>query len=203
MLRAELMRCAVWPCVWPCAGSARMPGTSSASPSTGLTFFHVGNVAWMRWACPRRGCGKESMGCVQYVSSAVGTMISASGNIWALVSFAIRSEMWSPWKCETTMVLDRLRVQAGHGHALREETGFRSAGLSTAGPGIDQDQAVAALHGQYRERDRHMRRRSTARLQRLLGLIDGHALDEIRYVAERAGGPPASKWDATQNPCAR
>jgi hypothetical protein len=59
---------------------------------------------------------------------------------------------------------------------------FGSARLSAASPGVDEHDAIAALDGEDRERDRHVGIGEPCRLQRGLGLFDVGALDEVLVV---------------------
>jgi hypothetical protein len=143
-----------------------------------LTFFQVGNVAWMRWASARRGRGIESIGWVHHFNSAAGTTISASGNICALVSFAIRPEMWSPWKWEITTGLHGLWIDAGSGHALCQNARLWATRLPAPGAAVDQDPTAARVDSNDGERNGHMRVRQADRLECGFGLLNVGPFDE-------------------------
>ena len=78
--------------------------------------------------------------------------------------------------------LDRLGIDTGRRHALRQDAGLWAARLSAASAGVDQHQAAARVDGDDRERDRHVGIGQAAGLERRLGLLDVGAFDEVLVV---------------------
>ena len=165
-----------------CAGIARTPGARSASPSTALTFFQVGNVACMRWARPRRGCGIEF--------DRLGPPLQFRGRHDDLgVREDLRVGVLGHQAEDVIAVemrdhdgLHVFRMEPAAAMLCASEAGLRAAGLSAPVPESISTSRSPRFDRHDGERDRHMRVGEPAGLERGLGLLDVGALDEVLVV---------------------
>src|SRR5579883_2940174 len=132
-----------------------MPGATSASPSTGLTFFPGGDRLLYALRCRAPTFRNALNGLsppLQFrrrhndldvrIKLLVGVFRHQAPNV---VTMKVRDDDF----------LNCLRVEACGFHVLGENAGFRPPGLTAAGPSINEDDVIAFLHCDDGEGDRH------------------------------------------------